>query len=110
MRPDSQLVTLLLHQWKNGDEGALDQLMPLVYDELRRLAGWCLSAERPEHTLRATELVHEAYLRLLGAEIDWQDRAHFSAVAARVICRILVDHANSRHRELAQDPAEDAIS
>ena len=97
MRPDSQLLTLLLSQWKNGNEEALDQLMPLVYSELRRLAGRYLSAERPEHTLRATELVHEAYMRLVGAEIDWQDRAHFYAVAARVIRRILVDHANSRN-------------
>jgi len=97
MRPDSQLVTLLLHQWKNGNQEALDQLMPLVYDELRRLAGRYSSAERPEHTLRATELVHEAYMRLVGAEIDWRDRAHFYAVAARVIRRILVDHANSRN-------------
>jgi RNA polymerase sigma factor (TIGR02999 family) len=96
MRPDSQLVTLPLHQWKNGNQEALDQLMPLVYDELRRLVDR-LSAERPEPTLRATELVHEAYMRLLGAEIDWQDRAHFYDVAARVIRRILVDHANSRH-------------
>jgi RNA polymerase sigma factor (TIGR02999 family) len=98
MPPDSQLVTSLLQEWKNGNQEALDQLLPLVYDELRRLAGWCLSAERPEHTLRATELVHEAYLRLVGADIDWQDRAHFYAVAARVIRRILVDHANSRNR------------
>jgi len=97
MRPDSQLVTLLLHHWKNGNEEALDQLMPLVYEELRRLARRYLSAERPEHTLRATELVHETYMRLIGAEIDWQDRAHFYAVAARVIRRILVDHANSRN-------------
>ena len=97
MRPDSQLVTLLLHHWKNGNEEALDQLMPLVYEELRRLARRYLSAERPEHTLRATELVHEAYMRLVGAEIDWRDRAHFYAVAARVIRRILVDHANSRN-------------
>ena len=97
MRPDSELVTLLLHQWKNGNEEALDQLMPLIYHELRRLAGRCLSAERPDHTLRATELVHEAYMRLVRAEIDWQDRAHFYAVAARVIRRILVDHANSRN-------------
>lgn len=95
MQPDSQLVTLLLHQWKDGNEEALDQLMPLVYNELRRLAGRCLSAERPDHTLRATELVHEAYMRLIGAEIDWQDRAHFYAIAARVIRRILVDHAKS---------------
>jgi RNA polymerase sigma factor (TIGR02999 family) len=97
MRPDSQLVTQLLHRWKNGNQEALDQLMPLVYDELRRLAGRYLSAERPEHTLRATELVHEAYMRLLGSEIDWQDRAHFYAVSARMIRRILVDHAHSRN-------------
>ena len=94
MRPDSQLVTQLLHQWRRGDDKALDQLMPLIYDELRRLAGKCLSAERPDHTLRATELVHEAYMRLIGAEIDWQDRTHFYASAAQVIRRILVDHAN----------------
>jgi RNA polymerase sigma factor (TIGR02999 family) len=97
MRPDSQLVTLLLHDWKNGNEEAFDRLMPLVYEELRRLARRYLSAERPEHTLRATELVHEAYMRLIGAEIDWQDRVHFYAVAARVIRRILVDHANARN-------------
>ena len=97
MRPDSQLVTLLLHKWKNGDKEALDQLMPLVYKELRRLAGRCLSSERPDHTLRATELVHEVYMRLIGAEVDWQDRAHFYAIAARVIRRILVDHASSRN-------------
>ena len=97
MQPDSQLVTMLLHQWKDGNEEALDQLMPLVYNELRRLAGRCLSAERPDHTLRATELVHEAYMRLIGAEIDWQDRAHFYAIAARVIRRILVDHAKSHN-------------
>jgi len=97
MRPDSQLVTQLLYQWKNGSDEALGQLMPLVYHELRRLAGRYLSAERPEHTLRATELVHEAYMRLLGAEVDWQDRAHFYAVAACVMRRILVDHANSRN-------------
>jgi RNA polymerase sigma factor (TIGR02999 family) len=97
MRPDSQLVTLLLHDWKNGNEEAFDQLMPLVYEELRRLARRYLSAERPEHTLRATELVHEAYMRLIGAEIDWQDRVHFYAIAARVIRRILVDYANARN-------------
>lgn len=97
MGPESQLVTLLLHKWKDGDKEALDQLMPLVYSELRRLAVRCLSGEKPDHTLRATELVHEAYMRLVGAEVDWQDRAHFYAIAARVIRRILVDHANSRN-------------
>jgi RNA polymerase sigma factor (TIGR02999 family) len=99
MSPDSQNVTILLQQWRSGDEGALDQLMPVVYQELRRLAKRCLYAERPGHTLRATELVHEAYLRLVGADIGWQDRAHFYAVAARVLRRILVEYARSRNRQ-----------
>ena len=94
MEPDSRLVTGLLHQWKNGDQKALDELMPFVYDELRRLSARCLFHERPEHTLRATDLVHEAYLRLMGANVDWQDRIHFYAVAARIMRRILVDYAN----------------
>ena len=64
-----QNVTLLLHQWRGGDQGALDELMPVVYDELRRLAQRCLYAERPDHTLRATELVNEAYMRLIDAEV-----------------------------------------
>jgi len=99
MSPDSQNVTILLQQWRSGDEGALDQLMPVVYQELRRLAKRCLYAERPGHTLRATELVHEAYLRLVGADIGWQDRAHFYAVAARVLRRILVEYARSHNRQ-----------
>jgi RNA polymerase sigma factor (TIGR02999 family) len=73
--------------------------MPLVYDELRRLASRCLNSERPGHTLRATELVHEAYMRLVDAEIDWQDRAHFYAVAARLLRRILVAYARNHNRE-----------
>ena len=80
---------------ESGDDQALDQLMPIVYEELRRLAARCLRAERPGHTLRATALVHEAYLRLMDAEIGWQDRAHFYAVAARVVRRILVEYARS---------------
>ena len=93
MSPDRQDVTRLLQQWKGGSHEALDQLMPVVYDELRRLAGRCLQSERPGHTLRATALVHEAYLRLMDADIGWQDRAHFYAVAARVVRRILVEYA-----------------
>ena len=87
MEPDSRLVTGLLHQWKNGDQKALDELMPVVYDELRRLSARCLFHERPDHTLRATDLVHEAYLRLMGADVDWQDRIHFYSVAARIMRR-----------------------
>jgi len=97
--PDRQFVTQLLQQWGNGDSQALDQLMPIVYNQLRRLASNCLRSERPDHTLRATALVHEAYLRLVDADVAWKDRVHFYAVSARVLRRILVDHAKSRKRE-----------
>lgn len=93
MSPDRQDVTMLLQQWRGGNQEALDQLVPIVYDELRRLAGRCLQSERPGHTLRATALVHEAYIRLMDADIGWQDRAHFYAVAARVVRRMLVEYA-----------------
>ena len=106
MEPDSRLVTGLLHQWKNGDQKALDELMPFVYDELRRLSARCLFHERPDHTLRATDLVHEAYLRLMGANVDWQDRIHFYAVAARIMRRILVDYATSHGRQKRGGGAE----
>jgi RNA polymerase sigma factor (TIGR02999 family) len=96
---DPQNVTVLLQQWRGGDQRALDQLMPVVYDELRRLAKRCLYAERPGHTLRATELVHEAYMRLMDADVGWQGRAHFYAVAARVLRRILVEYARSHNRQ-----------
>jgi RNA polymerase sigma factor (TIGR02999 family) len=99
MLPDRQDVTRLLQQWRGGDHQALDQLMPIVYDELRRLAARCLQAERPGHTLPATALVHEAYLRLMDADIGWQDRAHFYAVAARVVRRILVEYARAHGRQ-----------
>lgn len=106
MSPDTQNVTILLRQWSSGDDRALDALMPLVYDELRRLASRCLNSERPGHTLRATDLVHEAYMRMVGAEIEWRDRAHFYAVAARVLRRILVAYARSHHREKRGGGAE----
>jgi len=99
MSPERQDVTKLLQQWRGGNHEALDQLMPVVYNELRRLAGRCLQSERPGHTLRATALVHEAYLRLMDADIGWQDRAHFYAVAARVVRRILVEYARTRGRQ-----------
>ncbi len=95
--PSDQDVTHLLIQWSKGDSGALEALVPLVYDELRRLAQLYLSREKPGHTLSSTALVHEAYLRLVKQkDVTWQNRAHFFAVAARMMRRILVDHAR-RH-------------
>jgi RNA polymerase sigma factor (TIGR02999 family) len=88
-------VTQLLLDWRKGDPAALDKLLPLVYDELRRLAEQYMRRERPDHTLQATALVHEAYLRLVGADVQFQDRVHFFAVAAQMMRRILVDHARS---------------
>jgi RNA polymerase sigma factor (TIGR02999 family) len=98
LSPDRQAVTQLLHQWSSGNKEALDQLMPFVYDQLRKLASNCLRAERRDHTLRATALVHEAYVRLIDSDVDWQDRVHFFAISARLLRRILVDHAKSRNR------------
>jgi RNA polymerase sigma factor (TIGR02999 family) len=97
MAASQEEVTQLLIQWREGNQGALDQLLPLVYDELRRLANAYLRKERPDHTLQSTALVHEAYLRLIGQrEIQWQNRAQFFGVAAQMIRRILVDHARGR--------------
>jgi RNA polymerase sigma factor (TIGR02999 family) len=98
MAAEEQQVTRLLKEWGGGNKEALDQLMPLVYDQLRHLASRCLSSERPDHTLRATALVNEAYLRLVNAELTFNDRVHFYAVAARLLRQILVDHARSLHR------------
>lgn len=87
-------VTQLLNQWADGNKTALDSLTPVVYDELRRLAGIYLRRERPDHTLQATALVHEAYLKLVDQrQVRWQNRAHFFGIAAQMIRRILVDHA-----------------
>jgi RNA polymerase sigma factor (TIGR02999 family) len=93
-------VTGLLAELRQGDKDALARLMPLIYQELRRLAGHYLRAERAGHTLQPTALVHEAYLRLAGEDrADWQDRAHFMGVAARVMRRILVEYARGRATE-----------
>jgi RNA polymerase sigma factor (TIGR02999 family) len=93
-------VTQLLADARRGDQAALDALLPLVYGELRRLADHYLRGERPGHTLQATALVHEAYLRLAGqTSIDWQNRAHFFSVAAQVMRHILVDHARGYNAE-----------
>ena len=93
-------ITQLLADAGAGDRAALDALLPLVYQELRRLADHYLRGERPDHTLQATALVHEAYLRLVGQTgISWQNRAHFFSVAAQVMRHILVDHARSHNAE-----------
>jgi len=90
-------ITVLLRAWRAGDRSALDRLTPLVYGELRRLAYKFMQQERPDHTLQATALVNEAYLRLVDAhDVAWHDRAHFLAVSARVMRHILVDHARAR--------------
>jgi RNA polymerase sigma factor (TIGR02999 family) len=90
-------VTELLRHWTEGDQKALDELLPLVYKELRRLAHYHLQAERPEHTLQSTALVHEVYLRLFrGQPLECQNRAHFVAVASRLMRQVLVDYARER--------------
>jgi RNA polymerase sigma factor (TIGR02999 family) len=87
-------VTQLLIKWSRGDKAALDELMPVIHSELRRLARRYMAKERPGHTLQTTALINEAYLRLVDQQsVQWQDRAHFFAVAAQVMRHILVDHA-----------------
>jgi RNA polymerase sigma factor (TIGR02999 family) len=93
-------VTGLLLQWGRGDEGAFERLIPLVYGELHLIAQRCMAGERAGHSLQATVLVNEAYLRLVDAnDVAWHDRAHFLAVAARAMRRILVDHARVRRAQ-----------
>ena len=97
MQLASSEVTELLHQWSGGDHAAREKLVPLVYDELRRIARNCLAGQPNSHTLQSTALVHEAYLRLAGrASVRWDDRVHFFAVAAQLMRRILVDHARMK--------------
>jgi len=91
-------VTRLLTELSKGDQNAVNQLMPMVYDELRRIAAAHLRRERPGHTLQSTALVHEAYIRLIDQRsVEWRNRAHFFAIASRMIRRILVDHARGHH-------------
>ena len=93
------LITKRLIAWSDGDPQALEGLMRIVYKELRRLANHYLRAERPDHTLQPTALVHEAYLRLTGQnQVRWQNRAHFFGVAAQMMRRVLVDHARANCR------------
>jgi RNA polymerase sigma factor (TIGR02999 family) len=96
--PESDHVTQLLIAWGNGDQEALDKLTPLVYDELRRLAGGYLRRERRNHTLQTSALVHEAFLRLIDQRGGWQNRAHFFGVAAQAMRRVLVSYARDRGR------------
>jgi RNA polymerase sigma factor (TIGR02999 family) len=103
-------VTQLLLDWSNGDKEALAELMPLVYAELRRLAGGYLRREPRPHTLQATALVHEAYLQLIDQRnVRWQNRAHFFGIAATLMRRILVEHAR-RHQALKRGNAESKLS
>src|SRR6266852_7541419 len=93
----SHAVTGLLLAWSQGEQAALDKLVPLIYAELRRIAHRYMNRERRGHTLQTTELVNEAYLRLIDAtQVHWQDRAHFFAISAQLMRRILVDVARSR--------------
>lgn len=97
MTPQQPEVTELLKESARGNRAALDQLLPLVYSELRRIADRYLRRERTDHTLQATALVHEAYLRLVDQrDVEWQNRAHFFGVAAQMMRRILVDHARAQ--------------
>lgn len=98
MAHDAFEITRHLRDWRDGDENAFEAILPVVYDELRRLARRYRSRERSGHTLQTTEIISEAYLRLLDRrEHDWQDRTHFFAVAARVMRNLLVDHARTKN-------------
>ena len=99
MTADDRQITQLLKRWSDGDEEAFAALAPLVYDELRKLAGNAFRQERGGHTLQATAVVHEAYLQLVNASVDWDSRAHFYALAARMMRRILLNHATAKAAE-----------
>lgn len=97
---DSPDITQLLRQWRGGKSEALDTLMPLVYEELRRQAANYLRRERPDHTLQTTALINEAFLRLIDQrDVDWQSRAHFFGISAQLMRRILVDYARTKYRQ-----------
>jgi RNA polymerase sigma factor (TIGR02999 family) len=99
MELSGQEVTQLLNLWSTGDAQALEKLIPLIYGELRRIAGRHLRGERQNHTLQITALVHEAYLRLEQQEVQWQSRGHFYAIAAQAMRRILIDYARNQHAQ-----------
>ncbi len=99
-------VTLLLRAMRQGDAEAAETLLPLVYKELHRLASSYMRRERPEHTLQATALIHEAYLRLAQEDVDWKNREHFIGVAAHVMRRVLVDYARAHNAEMRGGAAQ----
>src|SRR5690348_7905728 len=100
MEPEPSEVTVLLSQLTEGNQQAAEKLMPLVYDELRRLARSYMRRERQDHTLQTTALVHEAYLKLIRQKAtNWQGRSHFFGIAAQLMRRILIDHARGHLRE-----------
>ncbi len=96
-------ITGLLNAWQDGDESALESLAPVVYEELRRLAGSYMRAERDGHTLQATALVNEAFMRLSNGQVDYENRKHFFVIAARMMRRVLVDHARGKNRQKRGD-------
>jgi RNA polymerase sigma-70 factor (ECF subfamily) len=97
MNPNPGQITQLLQATRNGDASAADDLLPLVYGELHRIAKSYMRRERPEHTLQATALINEAYMRLMRDNLDWKNREHFIGVAAQVMRRVLVDYARAHH-------------
>lgn len=99
MAEEDYPITQLLLDWRRGRSEALDEVMPRVYDTLHRIALKYMREENPGHTLQPTAIVNEAYVRLVDIEVDWHDRAHFIAVTARLMRRILVDHAKAKHRD-----------
>ncbi len=110
MEGEPSRVTKLLQDWSHGDRQALDELMPVVYQELKKLANSYLRAERPDHTLQPTALIHEVYLRFIGQNMpEWESRAHFFGVAARLMRQILIDHARSRSAERRGGPHQSKI-
>ena len=102
--------TQLLTEWRSGHPQALERLTPLVYDELRRLARSSMRAERGSHTLQATAVVHEAFMRLIQANVALQDHGHFFALASRLMRRVLVDHAKSRSRMKRNSGTKDLLA
>lgn len=106
--PKQSEITRILKEWSSGKAKALDELMPFVYEELRRQASQHLRKERSDHTLQTTELINVAYLKLIGQhQVNWQNRAHFFAIASTAMRRILVDHARKRDREKRGGSARD---
>lgn len=97
---DHQEITRLLLAWREGDNGALDELMPAVYEELKRLASAYMRRQKPGHSLQTVDLVNEAYMRLVdSSRVNWQDRNHFYAIAAQIMRRLLVDSARKRNSQ-----------